>query len=209
MGSGLPAGRAAHYARRMREPGAATGALNWYRGMPASLRTPTPAVAVPTTYVWGRSDFALGRAAAERTRRHVVGPYRFVELDAGHWLPETCPEQVATVVLDQVRAVDLRTDRRRRRPAGSARTADEDRLGGLPGPLRGHRDPARADGRQATGPRAARPEPGVDRPVEEQAGAAGGDHALLGGAHDGERAHPGARTSRSRPRPRRRTGCRR
>jgi pimeloyl-ACP methyl ester carboxylesterase len=107
VGSGLPADRAAYYARRMREPGAATGALNWYRGMPASLRTPTPSVAVPTTYVWGRSDFALGRAAAERTRRHVVGPYRFVELDAGHWLPETCPEQVATVVLDQVRAVDL------------------------------------------------------------------------------------------------------
>ncbi|WP_088284481.1 alpha/beta fold hydrolase [Kineosporia sp. A_224] len=102
---GLPVDHATRYAERMQEPGAATGALNWYRGMPTSFRTPTPAVAVPTTYVWGRDDFALGRAAAERTRRHVVGPYRFVELDAGHWLPETCPEQVATVVLDQVRAV--------------------------------------------------------------------------------------------------------
>lgn len=104
VGSGLPAADAARYARRMRQPGAASGALAWYRAMPLSLRTPTPSVAVPTSYAWGRADFALGRAAAERTRRHVVGPYRFVELDAGHWLPETCPEQVAAVVLDRVRS---------------------------------------------------------------------------------------------------------
>ena len=104
VAGGLPPGHAARYALRMREPGAATGALNWYRGMPASFRTPTPAVAVPTTYAWGRHDVALGRVAAERTRRHVVGPYRFVELDAGHWLPETHPEQVASVVLDRVRS---------------------------------------------------------------------------------------------------------
>jgi pimeloyl-ACP methyl ester carboxylesterase len=104
VGTGLPADRAAEYTRRMQQPGALSAALNWYRGIPASARTPVAAVAVPTAYVWGRGDFALGRAAAERTRRHVVGPYRFVELDAGHWLPETRPEQVATVVLDQVGA---------------------------------------------------------------------------------------------------------
>lgn len=104
VATGLPVEHARRYARRMREPGALRGALGWYRAVPVSALTPTPAVAVPTTYVWGRRDVALGRAAAERTRRHVVGPYRFVELDGGHWLPETRPEQVAAVVLDQVGA---------------------------------------------------------------------------------------------------------
>ncbi len=105
VGSGLPTAAAQRYAQRMREPGALSAALGWYRGLSASARTPAPAIAVPATYVWGRTDPALGRAAAERTRQHVVGPYRFVELDAGHWLPETRPHEVATVVLDQVRAV--------------------------------------------------------------------------------------------------------
>jgi pimeloyl-ACP methyl ester carboxylesterase len=101
--SGLPPERAARYAARMREPGALTGALNWYRGLPASMLSPTPDCPVATTYAWGRDDFALGRVAAERTARHVRGPYRFVELAAGHWLPETRPREVASIVLDRVR----------------------------------------------------------------------------------------------------------
>lgn len=59
-------------------------------------------VRVPTTYVWGRRDPALGRAAAERTRDHVSGDYLFVELDAGHWLPEMHPAAVAQAVVDRV-----------------------------------------------------------------------------------------------------------
>ena len=43
---------------------------------------------------------SLGRAAAERTARYVAADYRFVELDAGHWLPET---QAARVVEEVVR----------------------------------------------------------------------------------------------------------
>ena len=62
-------------------------------------------VAVPTTYVWGRRDPALGRVAAQATRDHVTGEYLFVELDAGHWLPELNPDEVAGAVLDRVRHV--------------------------------------------------------------------------------------------------------
>ena len=58
---------------------------------------------VPTTYVWGAHDPALGRAAAEATADHVPGDYLFVELDAGHWLPELHPDEVADAVLDRVR----------------------------------------------------------------------------------------------------------
>ncbi len=100
-GSGLPVADATRYAARMREPGALTGALNWYRGVPLT-RLQTGDVVVPTTYVWGRDDFALGRVAAELTQEHVLAPYRFVDVDAGHWLPETEPALLADVIADRV-----------------------------------------------------------------------------------------------------------
>lgn len=88
----------------MSEPGALKAALR-YRAMPASLAARVPRLRVPTTYAWGRRDFALGRRAAERTARFVTAAYRFESLDAGHWLPETRPDQVAALVIDRVRAV--------------------------------------------------------------------------------------------------------
>ena len=101
--SGLPPEFAAHNAQRMREPGALTAALNWYRGLPLSLSGPQPRCPVPTTYIWGRRDPFLGRVAAEATADFVTAPYRFVELDAPHWLPETHPAQVAAVITDTIR----------------------------------------------------------------------------------------------------------
>ncbi|MGI8457888.1 MAG: alpha/beta fold hydrolase [Propionibacteriaceae bacterium] len=98
--SRLPPPFVAEYVAAMREPGALTGALNWYRGMP--FGAPTGMITVPSTYVWGRYDFALGRAAAEATQAYVSAPYRFVELAAGHWLPETEPGAVAAAVLEQI-----------------------------------------------------------------------------------------------------------
>ncbi len=102
---GLPAPAARRYAARLGRPSDLGPPLAWYRA--AARRMPwrglgsTPPVEVPTTYLWGRRDPALGRAAAERTRAHVCGPYRFVELDEGHWLPERRPDDVADAVIDR------------------------------------------------------------------------------------------------------------
>ena len=98
--SGVPPEDAGRYTARMREPNALRAALNWYRALPLSRRA-VGAVTVPTTYVWGAGDPALGRWAAEDTERHVEAPYRFVELDAGHWLPENTPGDVAAAVVDR------------------------------------------------------------------------------------------------------------
>jgi pimeloyl-ACP methyl ester carboxylesterase len=103
VGSGLPAESADTYAAALAEPEAWTGALNWYRGLPFSTK-PVGRITVPTTYVWGRNDAALLRTTAEATAKYVTGPYTFVDLDAGHWLPETEPEAVTTAVLDRIRA---------------------------------------------------------------------------------------------------------
>jgi pimeloyl-ACP methyl ester carboxylesterase len=124
-GSGLPAERAHYYAERMREPGALTAALGWYRGAGAGIaghvlqaaRTAATARSAgttstasgaasgragwsgPTTLVWGRHDPWLGRAGAERTAAFVRGDYRFVEVDGGHWLPENNAGEVAAAIL--------------------------------------------------------------------------------------------------------------
>jgi pimeloyl-ACP methyl ester carboxylesterase len=97
--SGLPADRADHYAAVTREDGALTAALNWYRGIPLDRVLTVGDVTVPTTYLWGRHDFALGRYAAEATEDHVTADYTFVPLDAGHWIPETHPADVADAIL--------------------------------------------------------------------------------------------------------------
>ena len=102
--SGCPAERATRYVEAMAQPGVLSGALGWYRAIPLSRDVPLREIPVPTTYLWGRQDPFLSRAAAERTGKYVTAQYRFVELDEGHWLPEKQPEQVAQAVLDRVRA---------------------------------------------------------------------------------------------------------
>lgn len=103
--SGLPEQHVQRYAARFREPGAARSSLAWYRAIPLRRNGvgehPAHRITVPTTYVWGRDDPALGRAAAERTRDHVASDYTFTELAAGHWLPETRPRDVATAILER------------------------------------------------------------------------------------------------------------
>jgi pimeloyl-ACP methyl ester carboxylesterase len=97
--TGLPEPALERYLDRLAEPGAATAALNWYRALPWTMRAGVGPVSVPTTYAWGRSDPFLGPAAAALTERYTRGPYRFEILDAGHWLPETCPDEVADLII--------------------------------------------------------------------------------------------------------------
>jgi pimeloyl-ACP methyl ester carboxylesterase len=100
---GLPAEAADHYVARMREPGALTAALNWYRALPLSVSRPVGTVRVPTLHVWSTGDAFLGRAATEASAAHVAAPYRLEVLDdVPHWIPELEPERVAELVTAHV-----------------------------------------------------------------------------------------------------------
>jgi pimeloyl-ACP methyl ester carboxylesterase len=107
MASGLPADIAEEYQRFLSAPGALRSALHWYRGIwlpdRRSTRPSQTPVTVDTTYVWGNADPALGRRAAELTRRYTRAGYRFVELDEGHWLPERASPRVAQEILSALR----------------------------------------------------------------------------------------------------------
>jgi len=99
--SGLPDDIADDYAAFMARPGRLRTALNWYRGMWLPPRRTAPSVASgpPTTFLWGARDPFLGRRAARLTGRFAGPGYRFVELDADHWLPETHAAVVARRIL--------------------------------------------------------------------------------------------------------------
>lgn len=99
---GLPADDAAANADLLCEPGAATGAVNWYRGLLRTKPVDLPSVSVPTTYVWSTGDAFLGRWAAERTGDWTTGPYRFEIMEGvSHWIPETEPERTARTIIER------------------------------------------------------------------------------------------------------------
>jgi pimeloyl-ACP methyl ester carboxylesterase len=102
---GLPEDAVDRYVARMREPGALTAALNWYRALPLTLREPVGRVKVPTLHVWSTGDAFLGRAATEATAEHVDAPYRLEVLeDVPHWIPELAADRTAELVTEHVAA---------------------------------------------------------------------------------------------------------
>ena len=92
------------YLRVLRQPGALTGALNWYRGGLTREREPIGPVSVPTLMIWGNRDQAIGRPGVTATPPLMDGPYRLVELDAGHWLIQEAEAAVLRETLAHLEA---------------------------------------------------------------------------------------------------------
>jgi pimeloyl-ACP methyl ester carboxylesterase len=104
-GGRLPGVDVEAYVAQAREPGALTAGLQWYRAVTREDVGDAPDVSVPVTMVWPSEDLAIGRTAAEGTRRCVSGDYRFVELPgASHWAPEEAADRVADEVLARIGA---------------------------------------------------------------------------------------------------------
>ena len=89
-------------AQAMREPGALTAAINWYRAMPMlNPRAINQKVSVPTLYVWSDQDIALLPKSAHDTARYVTGEYRFEILSGvSHWIPDEQPDKLTDLLLD-------------------------------------------------------------------------------------------------------------
>ena len=97
------------YLSVFRQPGALAAALNWYRGSRGIDPKGDPAVefgpvSTPTLLIWGNQDMAIGRKSVEDAAAHMTGPYRFVELDAGHWLVQEAEERVGEEILSHLRS---------------------------------------------------------------------------------------------------------
>lgn len=101
-GASVPAADAAHYLDVLNDFDAMDAAINWYCavGRANALKGPVEPVVMPTLYVWGNIDRAVGRRAAELTREYVDAPYEFVELDGvDHFVTDQSPEAFPPLLL--------------------------------------------------------------------------------------------------------------
>jgi pimeloyl-ACP methyl ester carboxylesterase len=90
----------AAYVAHFSEPGALEASLRWYAAMG---HMDTPHVRVPTTFVWGQDDIAIGAAAAHGCGAFCEGPFEFRPLEGrGHWLPDEDPDAVVDAILARV-----------------------------------------------------------------------------------------------------------
>jgi len=88
------------YVRVLKEPGALTAALSWYRAMKPGLVGDIGPITMPTMFVWSTNDIALGREGAEATGKYIDGPYRFEVLEGvSHWIPEEAPDDLNRLLL--------------------------------------------------------------------------------------------------------------
>ncbi len=100
---GVPADAVEAYVELLTQPGALRAALNWYRANDFAEGAALGAVSVPTMFIWGDMDSALGPDGAYLTEDFVDGPYRFEVIEGGtHWLPDAYAEQVGALLLSHL-----------------------------------------------------------------------------------------------------------
>ena len=101
---GIPAVDGERYLAVLRQPGALTAALGYYRAQSVRDLEGLGPVTAPTLHVWSDQDPALGPTAAHATGDHVAGPYRFEVLQGvSHWVPEQAPDRLSALLLEHLR----------------------------------------------------------------------------------------------------------
>jgi pimeloyl-ACP methyl ester carboxylesterase len=95
------------YVASWKEPGALTGAINYYRainpGYWKELGKPKkyPPIKAPTLLIWGEDDPFLGKQLTENTDEFIDGPFRleFIK-NCSHWVQQEAPDEVNRLILD-------------------------------------------------------------------------------------------------------------
>jgi pimeloyl-ACP methyl ester carboxylesterase len=80
-----------------------TAALNYYR---ANIRKGrfehVGDIEVPTLFIWGRNDLAIGEVAATGCGKYVKGPFTYLPLDGGHWLIQSNYADVEAAIIAHI-----------------------------------------------------------------------------------------------------------
>jgi len=92
---------------RLSEPGAMTAVLNWYRAF--DFDSNLGPVSVPTLYIWGSNDRALGERAARNTYLYVTGLYQFEVVPTTHWIVDEIPRETVALIRPHLSAVGAGT----------------------------------------------------------------------------------------------------
>jgi pimeloyl-ACP methyl ester carboxylesterase len=99
------------YKQAARQPGALTGALNYYRAnvfdrlfprkRKGKLSQSNGRVRVPTLFIFGEQDFAIIPASVRGLDQYIHAYYREVRIpDSGHWVQNEAPAEVNAALLE-------------------------------------------------------------------------------------------------------------
>jgi pimeloyl-ACP methyl ester carboxylesterase len=97
------------YVSVFRDPKAMQAAINWYvAGRMHKRLLDDPSfdlgnVSTPTLLLWGKNDLYCRRMSLDYAEPYMTGPYRVVELDAGHWLIQEAYEQARDEIIKHLR----------------------------------------------------------------------------------------------------------
>ena len=98
------------YKEAARQPGALTGAVNYYRAnvfdrlfvrKQTNDKQGDGRIKVPTLFIYGEQDFAIIPATVRGLEKYIDADYREVRIpDSGHWVQNEAPEEVNSALLD-------------------------------------------------------------------------------------------------------------
>lgn len=91
----------ARYKEALRQPGALSAAIAYYRHLlsPTNTARSSGLVAAPTLLIWGEQDVALGKELTYGTERLVPNLQTRYIAEAGHWVQQEAPEAVNEALL--------------------------------------------------------------------------------------------------------------
>lgn len=100
-------GQIENYLSIFRQKYALTAALNYYRSNYHILRAAAKRqilgdIVIPTLFIWGEKDLAVGAAGVEKSHRYMKAYYRFLKLNAGHWLIQSGYPEVSAAILEHL-----------------------------------------------------------------------------------------------------------
>ena len=89
------------YVELLSQKNALTSAINWYR---ANFNIfdegfKTPKIEVPVLFIWGNQDKAIKRSGIDWNKECINGYYKFVEVEAGHWLIQEDYDEVQAEIV--------------------------------------------------------------------------------------------------------------
>ena len=79
-----------------------TAALNYYRANAKPQGLVVGNIKTPTLFIWGKNDKYIGAYGVESGHKFLKGYYKFVKLDAGHWLIQTKYQEIRTEIIEHL-----------------------------------------------------------------------------------------------------------
>ena len=99
-GDAVPHHEVDSYVEFFSDDDAMEASLRWYAAMDGDHFKDIDVVEVPTTFVWGDDDVAIGVTAARACSQWCHGPFEFRILPGrGHWIPDQDPDALVDAIL--------------------------------------------------------------------------------------------------------------